>query len=146
VRHSLRHTSPSSYVTPEQVEASLNKRDLDINKSQHDFDQEVNKGVAMDRQQFAVQLERINTRASDDRLKTEQAAAADRLKSEQAAAADRLETKLAIEKSNNKVNIMFVVSIVTMLGLYCLVLLCADPKSPLGKVAPAVISRISRGG
>jgi hypothetical protein len=144
-------------VTPEQVEASLNKRDLDLNTSQHDFEQEVNKGVAMDRQQFAVQLERINTRASDDRLKTEQAAAADRLETKLAAAADRLETKLAaaadrletklaIEKSNNKVNILFVVGIVTMLGLYCLVLLCADPKSPLGKVAPAVISRISRGG
>ncbi len=133
-------------MTPEQVEASLNKRDLDLNKSQHDYEQEANKGVAMDRQQFAVQLERINTRASDDRLEFKQAAAADRLKTEQALAADRLKTELAIEKSNNKVNIMLVVGIVTMLGLYCLVLLCADPKSPLGKVVPAVISRISRGG
>lgn len=106
------------------MDSALNKRDLDLNKSQHDFEQEVNKGAAADRQQFAVQLERINTRAAEDRL----------------------ETKLAIEKSNNKIKIMLVVGIVAMVGLYILVLFCADPSSPLGKfIFPAVMSHLPRG-
>ncbi len=55
---------PSNYTTPEQVEAALDKREIKTNKSQCNFEKEVSKDLAMDRQQFAVRMERFETQPS----------------------------------------------------------------------------------
>jgi hypothetical protein len=82
----------------------------------------------MDRQQFVVELERINTKAAQDRLDINTKAAQ-----------DRLDFKLAIENSNNKFTVALVVLSIT-------VLFSADPSSLIGKFIVTLLSRFTRAG